>query len=90
MKIGFIGEGWIGRHFAHDFENRGYETVRYSLEIPYVNKEKIAECDIVLIAAGFTAARGFDVSVVRSVLSLIGKKKCSYKIYNSSRYYASE
>ncbi len=77
MKIGFIGQGWIGRHFADDFENRGYEVVRYSLEAPYdVNKDKISECDIVLIAVPTpTTPEGFDVSIVRSVLSLIGKGK---------------
>ena len=51
MKIGFIGQGWIGRHCADDFESRGYEVVRYALEDAYVgNKERIAECDIVFIA----------------------------------------
>lgn len=77
MKIGFIGQGWIGRHFADDFENRGYETVRYSLEAPYdLNKEKIADCDIVFIAVPTpTTPSGFDVSIVRGVLSLIGKGK---------------
>ena len=41
-KIGFIGQGWIGKNYSDDFEKRGYEIVRYSLEEPYVkNKEKI-------------------------------------------------
>jgi len=49
--IGFIGQGWIGKNYADDFEKRGYETVRYSLEKPYVdNKEKIKDCDLVFIA----------------------------------------
>jgi len=50
-KIGFIGQGWIGKNYADDFEKRGYEIVRYALESPYIdNKEKIKECDIVFIA----------------------------------------
>jgi hypothetical protein len=47
-QIGFIGQGWVGKNYSDDFEKRGYEVIRYSLEVPYVyNKEKIAECDIV-------------------------------------------
>ncbi len=50
-KIGFIGQGWIGKHYADDFENRGFKTVRYALEEPYnKNKDRIAECEITIIA----------------------------------------
>ena len=50
-NIGFIGQGWIGKHYADDFEKRGYKTVRYSLEEPYINnREKVKTCDIVFIA----------------------------------------
>jgi UDP-glucose 6-dehydrogenase len=51
MKIGFIGQGFIGKAYADDFENRGHEVVRYSLEPQYaVNKDAIATCDVVFIA----------------------------------------
>lgn len=51
MTIGFIGQGFIGKNYADDFERRGYEVVRYGLEPAYAgNKEKIKECDIVFIA----------------------------------------
>ncbi len=77
MKIGFIGQGWIGKNYADDFENRGYEVVRYSLEEPYIlNKEKIPECDVVFIAVPTpTTTKGFDASIVRSALQLVGKGK---------------
>lgn len=76
-KIGFIGQGWIGKHYADDFENRGYDTVRYGLEAPYnENKDKIKECDVVFIAVPTpTTPEGFDDSIVRSVLGLLGKGK---------------
>lgn len=49
--IGFIGQGFIGKNYANDLENRGYDVVRYALEEPYIkNKELIKECDIVFIA----------------------------------------
>lgn len=69
--IGFIGQGWIGRHMADDFENRGYETVRYALEKPYVNnKAKLTECGIVFIAVPTpTIEKKFDYSPVISALS---------------------
>lgn len=77
MKIGFIGQGWIGKNYADDFEARGYEAVRYALEEPYIaNKEKIATCDIVFIAVPTpTTPQGFDCSAIRSVLPLVGKGK---------------
>jgi len=75
--IGFIGQGFIGKHMADDFENRGYRTVRYAMEEPYTaNKDKIAACDITFIAVPTpTTPEGFDFSIIRSVLPLIGKGK---------------
>jgi UDP-glucose 6-dehydrogenase len=50
-RIGFVGQGFIGKNYADDFERRGMPVVRYALEREYVgNKEKIRECDIVFIA----------------------------------------
>jgi len=75
--IGFIGQGWIGKNYANDFEKRGYQTVRYSLEEPYVqNKEKIKDCDIVFIAVPTpTTPEGFDDSIVRKAVSGVGSGK---------------
>ena len=77
MQIGFIGQGWIGKHYADDFERRGYTVVRYALEEPYAqNKDAISTCDIVFIAVPTpTTKSGFDASIVRQVLSLVGKGK---------------
>lgn len=77
MQIGFIGQGWIGRNYADDFERRGYTVVRYALEEPYAaNKDRIQECDIVFIAVPTpTTPAGFDPSIVRSVLPLVGEGK---------------
>lgn len=76
-QIGFIGQGWIGGNYADDFENRGYSPVRYALETEYAhNKDAIAECDIVFIAVPTpTTPEGFDDSVVRKVIKLVGKGK---------------
>lgn len=76
-KIGFIGQGWIGKNLADHFEERGFETVRYAKEEPYVqNKSAIAECDIVFIAVPTpTTPSGFDDSLVRAVLPLVGEGK---------------
>jgi len=69
-KIGFIGQGWIGKHYADDFEARLYEVVRYSLEEPYVqNKELIRECEIVFIAVPTpTTPEGFSYEPVVDAL----------------------
>lgn len=76
-RIGFIGQGWIGKHYADDFEKRGYDVVRFALEEPYIhNKERIGECDIVFIAVPTpTTKEGFDDSIVRRVLPLVGRGK---------------
>lgn len=77
MTIGFIGQGWIGKHYADDFEARGLSIVRYALEEAYIgNKDKIADCDIVFIAVPTpTTEKGFDDSIVRSAMTLVGKGK---------------
>ncbi len=77
MKVGFIGQGYIGKGYADDFESRGYEVVRYALEPEYnSNREKLSECDVVLIAVPTPSTpEGFDDHIVRDVLTLVGKGK---------------
>ena len=76
-KIGFIGQGWIGKNYADDFERRGYEIVRYALEEPYCqNEEKIKDCDIVFIAVPTPSTpTGFDDSIVRAAVKKVGEGK---------------
>jgi len=75
--IGFIGQGYIGKNYANDFEKRGFKVVRYAAEKEFVsNKEKIKTCDIVFIAVPTpTTPKGFDGSIVRDVVSLVGQGK---------------
>lgn len=70
--IGFIGQGFIGKNYADDFERRGFAVVRYALEEPFVkNKARIAECDIVFVAVPTpTTPDGYDDSIVREAVSL--------------------
>ncbi len=77
MRIGFIGQGYIGKNYADDFENRGFLVVRYALEEPYKeNKEKIKESDIFFIAVPTpTTPRGFDVSTVEEALKIVPNGK---------------
>lgn len=76
-KIGFIGQGWIGKNYADDMEKRGYQVVRYSLEEPYIkNKDEIKNCDIVFIAVPTpTTVDGFNDKIVREAMKLIGQGK---------------
>tara|TARA_B100002003_G_C14036035_1_gene499242 strand:+ start:108 stop:959 length:852 start_codon:yes stop_codon:yes gene_type:complete len=77
VKIGFIGQGFIGKNYADDFENRGFHIVRYALEEPhYKNEEHIETCDIVFIAVPTpTTPEGFDSGIIRKVIKLVGKGK---------------
>ena len=70
-KIGFIGQGFIGKAYADDFERRGHSIVRYALEEPYTNNAPLLqECAIVFIAVPTpTTPTGFDYSIVQSVIS---------------------
>jgi UDPglucose 6-dehydrogenase len=77
MKIGCIGQGFVGKNTADNFVERGFEVVRYAIEPEYEgNKEKIADCDIVFIAVPTPSTpTGFDYSIVEDVLALVGEGK---------------
>jgi len=75
--VGFIGQGFVGKAYADEFEKRGFKIVRYALEEPYRgNKEKIKDCDVVFIAVPTpTTEKGFDDSIIRGAVKLLGKGK---------------
>jgi UDPglucose 6-dehydrogenase len=77
MVIGFIGQGFIGKSYADDFENRGYSVTRYALEEPYAqNKDLIKDCDIVFVAVPTPSTpEGFDSTILEKVISLAGDGK---------------
>ena len=76
LLIGFIGQGFIGKNYANDFEKRGFNIVRYDIEKYKNNKNKIKSCDIVFIAVPTpTTPKGFDFKILESVFSLIGENK---------------
>jgi UDPglucose 6-dehydrogenase len=70
--IGFIGQGFIGKNYADDFEERGFTVVRYAKEEPYIqNREAIKQCSIVFIAVPTpTTPAGYDDHILRDVISL--------------------
>lgn len=78
-----MGQGFIGKNYADDFEARGMSVVRYALQPEYVgNKDKVKDCDIVFVAvnaptvpSGTTRddahpAVHFDDSNIREAISL--------------------
>lgn len=74
--IGFIGQGFIGKNMADDFESRGYRVVRYDNHKYASNKEGIRDCDYVFIAVPTPSTpAGFDDSILAEVLSLVGEGK---------------
>jgi len=72
MKIGFIGQGYVGKNYADDFEKRGFDVVRFAKGESYKeNKEKLSECNIVFIAVPTpTTPDGFDTSILQEVLKI--------------------
>jgi len=78
MKVGFIGTGIIGKAYAEDFKDRGYEVVQYSLEKEFNgNKDEIKNCEITFIAVPTPTlpGKGFDCENIDDALKLIGKGK---------------
>ncbi|MFN3692515.1 MAG: hypothetical protein ACK4SL_00260 [Candidatus Paceibacteria bacterium] len=77
LQIGFIGQGFIGKHLADDFAERGFTIVRYALEPEFAdNKDAIKDCDIVFIAVPTpTTPTGFDSRILEAVLPLVGAGK---------------
>jgi len=71
--IWFIWQGWIGKNYSDDLENRCYEVIRYSLDPQYIwNKDKIKDADIVFLAVPTPSTpEWFDFSIVREWLSLV-------------------
>lgn len=71
-RIGFIGQGYVGKNYADDFEQRGYPIVRYSLEPEYIgNKDAIKTCDVVFIAVPTpTTPHGFSAHLLEETLTL--------------------
>ena len=78
IKLGFIGQGFVGNNMATDFVERGFEVVRYSLEQEYIsNKDFIKDCEVVFIAVPTpTTPEGFNDSILRNeIKNLVGKGK---------------
>ena len=72
IQIGFIGQGYIGKNYADDFEARGHRVIRYAKEKPYdINKDSIKKCDVVFIAVPTpTTPKGYDASIIKKVIPL--------------------
>jgi UDPglucose 6-dehydrogenase len=76
VVIGFIGQGFVGGNYADNFEERGHNVVRYDIDKYTQNKDKIKDCDMVLIAVPTpTKPEGFDDRIIEGVLELIGDDK---------------
>lgn len=76
VKIGFIGQGFIGKNYADDFEERGYEVIRYDIDKYKANKNQLTNADIIFVAVPTpTTPTGFDDSILRDALSIVDKGK---------------
>ncbi len=75
ITIGVIGQGYVGKNYADNFEDRGFKVIRYSLEPEHINnKSQIPETDLVVIAVPTPTKHGaFDDSLVRDALKDLRK-----------------
>lgn len=70
--IGFVGQGYVGKTAANNFERRGFAVVRYALEPEYRgNKSRIKEADIVFVAVPTpTTRKGHETRIVEEAVAL--------------------
>jgi len=74
--IGFIGQGFIGKNYADDFETRGYDVVRYDIDKYKQNKDQLTRADIIFIAVPTPTYDGkFDDSILKEALGIIDDGK---------------
>jgi UDPglucose 6-dehydrogenase len=76
VLVGFIGQGFIGKNMADDFEERGYNIVRYNRSNFSHNRQLIGKCDYVFIAVPTPSTpEGFDDSALLDVVELVSDGK---------------
>lgn len=76
MTVGFIGQGFIGKNYADDFEQRGYEVIRYDIDKYKDNKNQLTKADVIFVAVPTpTTPHGFDDSILKDALSIIDNGK---------------
>lgn len=70
--VGYIGQGWVGRHSADAIEALGTPVIRYSLEPEYIgNKAKIKDCSVVfIVVTARTTPEGFEDKNLREAIEL--------------------
>jgi UDPglucose 6-dehydrogenase len=71
-KIGYIGQGWVGKHSADAIEKEGTPVIRYSLEPEFIgNKDKIKDCEVVfIVVTARTTPEGFEDKNIREAIEL--------------------
>lgn len=70
--VGFVGQGYVGKTSADNFERRGFTVIRYALEPEYRgNKERIKQADIVFVAVPTpTTPKGHHTHIVEEAVGL--------------------
>ncbi|PWB38778.1 MAG: hypothetical protein C3F02_01660 [Parcubacteria group bacterium] len=69
-KIGFIGQGFVGKNYADAFEQLGHQVVRYDLADYKHNQALIAGCSLVFVAVPTPSTpRGFDDSILIAAIN---------------------
>lgn len=73
--IGVIGQGWVGKHFADELENRGYKIIRYSKDKQYErNRDSIKACSLVFIAVPTPTVNGkMDLSALKDAMHCVSE-----------------
>jgi UDP-glucose 6-dehydrogenase len=74
MKIGIIGQGFVGSSYSDYFEGRGFSVIRYDISRYRANAVEIKRCAVVIIAVPTpTEPAGVSLSAIDSSLSVVSK-----------------
>lgn len=70
--LAIVGQGFVGKATADNYERRGFTVIRYALEPEYVgNKHRVKEADIVIVAVPTPSTpKGQLAHIVEEAVSL--------------------
>jgi nucleotide sugar dehydrogenase len=68
-RIGFIGQGFVGKNYADDFARRGFKVIRYDIDAYQKNQPLLFGCQVIFVAVPTpTTPKGFqDKTVIEAI-----------------------
>jgi UDPglucose 6-dehydrogenase len=73
-EIGFIGQGFVGKNLADNFESRGFDVVRYDIEKFSRNRDRVSRCDVVFVCVPTPTVLGsFQPNILADSVAMLNR-----------------